>query len=106
MFERNTKKKTDPFRMKNNSKIDIPSENVALENYKTANKIEIANLHYNRRHSREHMFKNAIQNIRTNKPFKRAEQSNFSPGFKEALKRLKTILTLSLKRVIRVIALW
>ena len=98
MFERNTKKKTDPFSMNNSRKIDVPSDNVALENYITATKIEIANLHYNRRHSREHMLKNAIRNIRTNKPFKRTVKSNFSPGFKAALKRLKKNPSLIVKK--------
>ena len=69
-----------------------------LINYITAIKIEIANLPYNRRHSREHMLRNAIRNIRTNKPFKRTVKTNFSPGFKATLKRLKKNPNLIVKK--------
>ena len=44
------------------------------------------------------MLRNAIRNIRTNKPFKRTVKTNFSPGFKATLKRLKKNPNLIVKK--------
>ena len=83
------KRKTDPFLSKINKKVDILSDNIALENYLTETKIELANLHNSSRFGREKMLKMALHNIHTNKKFKKQTRSNFSPNLKAALKQLK-----------------
>ena len=47
-----SKKKIRSFSVENNKNVDIQSDNIALENYLTETKIELANLHNSNKYSR------------------------------------------------------
>ena len=68
---------------------DTPSNNIALENYLTATKIELANMHTKRRLDEQTRVKHAVQNIQRNKAFKRRIKGNFSNNLKKALIKLQ-----------------
>ena len=88
-FENKAKPKHEMFTIKKQFQTDAPSDNIALENYLTATKIEIANLHRSKRFSREEMLKNAVQNIYHNKQFRRRLKGNFSCKLKKVLQKLQ-----------------
>ena len=101
VHENNIKRKSDPILAKKKTMTNIPSDNVSLENYLTATKIELANLHNNWNLSRQEKVKRAIYNIKTNKRFKKRHGNNFSPKLRNALNSLKNNKKLSLRKATR-----
>ena len=88
-FENKAKRTSELFTIKKKVHTDTPSDNVVLENYLTATKIELANLHSSKRFNREKMLKNAIQNIHQNKQFRRRLKGNFNTKLKVVLRKLQ-----------------
>ena len=88
LYVNEIKRKTDPFLSKIRKKVDIPSDNISLENYLTETKVELANLHNRRRFSKEKTHENALHNICINRKFKEKVRNNFSPNLRVALIRL------------------
>ena len=82
-------RKNDPFIDRGRRGTDMPSANASLENYLTATKLELANLHSKKRLSEQTMRKNALRNISKNKCFKKRVQGNFSRRLTEVLKKLQ-----------------
>ena len=88
-YENRKPYKKELFTCSESRNTDVPSNNIALENYLTATKIELANLHTKRRMDEQTRVKQAIQNIYKNRVFKRCAQGNFSYGLKRALRKLQ-----------------
>ena len=55
-------KKIRSFSVENNKKVDIQSDNIALENYLTETEIELANLHNSNKYSKDKLLKIALHN--------------------------------------------
>ena len=83
-------KKIRSFSVENNKKVDIQSDNIALENYLTETEIELANLHNSNKYSKDKLLKIALHNIHTNKKFRQNTRNNFSQGLRAALKWIKS----------------
>lgn len=98
VYENNIKRKSDPLLTKKKKMTNIPSDNVSLENYLTATKIELANLHNSWNLSRQEKVKRAIHNIKTNKRFKKRHENNFSPNLRNALNSLKKNKNIIIKK--------
>ena len=77
--------------MRKRAKHEAPSDNTALENYLTATKIELANLHSSKLYNRENMVKTAVQNIYQNKWFHHRIKGNFNSKLKMVLRKLQKI---------------
>ena len=92
------RRKHEPFTERNEHKTDTPSTNASLENYLTATKIELANLHERKRISDKSMLRKAIKNISSNKRFKERVKGNFSPNLSKALKTLQTNKNIIIKK--------
>ena len=99
-------KKIRSFSVENNKKVDIQSDNIALENYLTETKIELANLHNSNKYSKDKLLKIALHNIHTNKKLMQNTRNNFSQGLRAALKRLKSRRDIIIKKVIKETAAW
>ena len=69
-----------------------------MENYLTATKIEIANLHSNKRFNKQEMLKRAVLNIQNNRRFKRRMKGNFSNNLKTVLRKLKKNKNIIIKK--------
>ena len=67
--DNNKKRKLEPFTEQVKRCTDTPSTNASLENYLTATKIELANLHSRKRLNEKSMLKQALERISTNKRF-------------------------------------
>ena len=98
IYMKKAKRKLDPFLSKITKKVDIQSDNIALENYLTETKIELANLHNNNRYSKDKLLKIALHNIHTNKKFRKNTRNNFNQGLRAALKRLKSRKDIIIKK--------
>ena len=79
-FENKAKRTSELFTIKKKVQTDTPSDIAVLENYLTATKIELANLHSSRRFNREKMLKNAIQNIHQINNFDAASKETLTPS--------------------------
>lgn len=88
-YENKRAYKKELFTSNERKSMDTPSNNIALENYLTATKIELANMHTKRRFDERTRAKQASHNIQNNKAFKRLVQGNFSSNLKKALFRLQ-----------------
>lgn len=88
-FENKVKPKQELFTTRKQVKHDAPSDNATLENYLTATKIELANLHSSKRYNRENMLKTAVQNIYQNKRFHHRIKGNFNSKLKTVLRKLQ-----------------
>lgn len=97
-YENNIVCKKDPFTNRERKRTDIPSGNISLENYLTATKIELANLHSSKRFNKQTMLKNAMLNIHKNKRFKKRVKGNFTHRLKIALKKLQNNKNIIVKK--------
>lgn len=88
-YETKKCRKMELFTTRERKKTDTPSQNVSLENYLTATKIELANLHNKRRLNEQTMVKNALRNIHKNRRFKKRVNGNFSRRLKQVLCKLQ-----------------
>ena len=89
-FEKKIKPKLEPFTENKQQTSNSHSGNASLENYLTATKIEIANIHCSKRFSRGEMLKKAMHNIHKNKRFKSLIRGNFNPKMQSALRKLQS----------------
>lgn len=98
VYENKIKFKNDLFTTRERKRTDTPSNNASLENYLTATKIELANLHSNKRFSEQTMIRNALNNIQKNKRFKKRVQGNFSYKLKQAVRALQKNKNIIIKK--------
>lgn len=97
-FENKIKFKHEPFTDRGQRRTDNNSGNISLENYLTATKIEIANLHSSKRFSREELLKNAVQNMHRNRRFKRRLKGNFNSKMRAVLRKLQNNKNIIIKK--------
>lgn len=87
--ENNIRQKFDPFVDRKRKRTNTPSDNISLENYLTATKIELANMHNSKQRSKQEMLKSALHNIHHNKRFRKRLNGNFTYNLKTALTKLR-----------------
>ena len=96
--ERKVKFKLEPVMERNPKRTDNPSEKISLENYLTAAKIEIANLHSNKRFNKQEMLRRSELNIQNIKRFKKRMKGNFNNNLKTVLRKLKKNKNIIIKK--------
>lgn len=97
IHEHNITPRSERFTSKRNRPDKLSSSN-SLENYITATKIEVANIHDNKKRSRHEKIQNALKNINNNRKFKRKNTSNFSKNMHSTLRKLKNNKNIIIKK--------